>query len=436
MANAAQQAQYMAKGMEYEHRAEVWGKEKAGQARAYEQRAEVYGKEKFHNADVYRQRGMKEARYLGHEFSGGGADGFLYCIPVMRGFPSPHALEMKNVLGRILIVQGLVCFIRLIFLRDILSCFWMAMTISIGAHGYYENMNITYLSCWGSLCLVNGIFDFLNTVLPLMFGLVSFDALPLMCRFTSVLISFLGASFAYHLYLDFTKVTKVQTTDIVTYVPDIFWWMESRVETAEGKGFGYAHQHGYLNNYGNAAPSSLTAAAQPPPGAPPGYGQPATYAAPAAAAGGAAVAQAQQAAAAGYAQAHAQATAAGASAVEAHSTASAVAQQAAVQAAPSVEHAQAAAAAGIAQGQAHAAGAQAQAAAAYGQAAPQGAAAYGQAQAAYSDPAATAAAAGYAAPPAFTTPVYSPPAAVAVPSMYIPPSFNPPAQTAPMANFQ
>jgi len=153
---------------------------------------------------------------------------WLYCIPMMPGVPTAHSLSMKRWFLNILILQGIMCVLRFIFLKDIMGGLWMALAVGIGLHGYWEFMNITFICCWGILCLVNGFFDCLEAVLPLVFGLLSFDILNTGLRILLPFSYLLGASFAYHIYLDFAQEHGWQVGWITKLIPDVFWLAKRR----------------------------------------------------------------------------------------------------------------------------------------------------------------------------------------------------------------
>jgi len=166
------------------------------------------------------------------QFGRGGEDGYLYCIPccVQRGFATPHTLSLKYCFMRILFCQFIVCILRIILLKDYFFGLWMLVTILVGLHAYYESMNMMYLSTWGTLCVVNGIFDVVHTSLPYAFGLQAIDVGALLIRIASPILYFVGASFSYHVYLDYMQATNQKTTMVCRVVPDIFIFMKARLE--------------------------------------------------------------------------------------------------------------------------------------------------------------------------------------------------------------
>eukprot|EP00927_Polykrikos_kofoidii_P037723 TRINITY_DN3193_c0_g1_i2.p1 TRINITY_DN3193_c0_g1~~TRINITY_DN3193_c0_g1_i2.p1 ORF type:complete len:533 (+),score=82.47 TRINITY_DN3193_c0_g1_i2:87-1685(+) len=160
---------------------------------------------------------------------------FLYCIPVLAGFPTEHAISMKSPLRVILIVQACVCFARFFFLQDFIGGLWAAVAVFIGVHGLWRNMNITYISVWGTLCTLNGLFDIVQALLPYFFFLEKFNFLKVCLRLACPVAHWLGASFAYHLYLDFAEVNNIPSSWMTRIMPDVYWLMRAKVKRAEAR---------------------------------------------------------------------------------------------------------------------------------------------------------------------------------------------------------
>jgi len=155
---------------------------------------------------------------------------WLYCIPVMAGFPTKHALSLKHWLVRILIVQAIACGLRFWILSDWVGGFWMAVVISLGAHAYWETMNNTYICCWGIACIVCGFIDLLSAILPVLIGVFKLQVVEIIVRCVIPFAYFLGAAFAYHLYLDFAETNKFETPYSTNFVPDVFMKMKAKVD--------------------------------------------------------------------------------------------------------------------------------------------------------------------------------------------------------------
>jgi hypothetical protein len=139
---------------------------------------------------------------------------------------------------RILIIQVIACIARIAVLKDIMGGLWMGLVILIGAHGCYEGpMNITYISCWGALCVMNGFFDVLGMVIPGIFGILTFQLFETCIRVVVPLAYLLGASFAYHLYLDYAEShdPPIQTSWITKFMPDIFMRLKRRVDATKDR---------------------------------------------------------------------------------------------------------------------------------------------------------------------------------------------------------
>lgn len=151
------------------------------------------------------------------------------CIPLMPGQPSEHRMGLKAWMIALLVAQLAVAVLRIVMLHDFAGGLWMLLTAAIGFYGYWNYMNITYLSCWGVICVVNGFLDLLQTILPLIFGILKFDFLLSFIRFSCPFTYWFSASFAYHLYLDYAEENLIPTGWMTKVMPDMFWLLRTKL---------------------------------------------------------------------------------------------------------------------------------------------------------------------------------------------------------------
>mmetsp|Transcript_55840 Transcript_55840/g.88489 ORF Transcript_55840/g.88489 Transcript_55840/m.88489 type:complete len:187 (-) Transcript_55840:29-589(-) len=85
-------------------------------------------------------------------------------MPAPTGVPSAFALRMRNVMLAVLILQSMICTLRLVMLLDIMGGFIMAIAIGLGWYAWKEDMHITFICYWGMLSLLNGIFDLIRLI--------------------------------------------------------------------------------------------------------------------------------------------------------------------------------------------------------------------------------------------------------------------------------
>jgi len=136
----------------------------------------------------------------------GAKDGtFLFCIPIQVGPATPYARNIRHWMHAILVVQAVMCVIRFFWLSDFLGAFWMAALCGLGWYSWYQEMNITYICIWGLACCVNGVFDTLGLILPLLFDMLSLQFIEIILRSTVPISEILGAAFAWHLYVDYYR---------------------------------------------------------------------------------------------------------------------------------------------------------------------------------------------------------------------------------------
>mmetsp|Transcript_43352 Transcript_43352/g.111927 ORF Transcript_43352/g.111927 Transcript_43352/m.111927 type:complete len:364 (-) Transcript_43352:85-1176(-) len=130
---------------------------------------------------------------------------WLFCIPVQIGPPTPHARNTIHWLWFILAIQGVFCFLRFISLYDFNGGFWMVLTIALGLYAYKQDMNITYVCCFGLACAANGLFDLLSFVVPWILGITLFGLTKTVLMLATPLAYGMGAALAWHLYHDYAE---------------------------------------------------------------------------------------------------------------------------------------------------------------------------------------------------------------------------------------
>mmetsp|Transcript_41409 Transcript_41409/g.119843 ORF Transcript_41409/g.119843 Transcript_41409/m.119843 type:complete len:184 (-) Transcript_41409:29-580(-) len=84
--------------------------------------------------------------------------------PLPSGPPTEYAMSRRWLLLVILVLQTVVCTLRIVLLEDIIGGFIMAIGIGVGWYAYSEGMNITYACSWGMMSLVNGAFDLVKLI--------------------------------------------------------------------------------------------------------------------------------------------------------------------------------------------------------------------------------------------------------------------------------
>eukprot|EP00928_Gymnodinium_smaydae_P037747 TRINITY_DN26164_c0_g1_i2.p1 TRINITY_DN26164_c0_g1~~TRINITY_DN26164_c0_g1_i2.p1 ORF type:complete len:213 (-),score=41.01 TRINITY_DN26164_c0_g1_i2:56-694(-) len=202
---------------------------------------------------------------------------------------------MKPTMMKVLILQAGVCALRIAWLQDFVGFFWMLLVVALGFHGWHENMNLTYICAWGLVCTVNAFFDLLGMILPLAFDLVTLEWITMILRAMCPLSYLVGASFAYHLYLDWAQEHNVKTGWMTSLVPDVWSLAVSKIEKRlpmsmrEGgaAASGYPASPSMWDSYGSSGsppPTAATLPSHPYIGLPPTAGGPSPASAPPAAA--------------------------------------------------------------------------------------------------------------------------------------------------------
>mmetsp|Transcript_97247 Transcript_97247/g.302471 ORF Transcript_97247/g.302471 Transcript_97247/m.302471 type:complete len:226 (-) Transcript_97247:50-727(-) len=124
----------------------------------------------------------------------------FFGIPMLHGPGSEYSRSVTHWMHLILILQIITCILRLLVLQDFIGGIWTAGVAVLGWYAYKEDMNIAYVSAWGLVCLLNGVFDSLALALPMFFGVLSFDIFSTVVHICIPSVYFLGALFACHVY--------------------------------------------------------------------------------------------------------------------------------------------------------------------------------------------------------------------------------------------
>jgi len=130
---------------------------------------------------------------------------WLLLIPMQVGPATHYARRVKTWMHSILVLQAVVCACRFVLLQDFSGSLWMSLVVGVGWYAIHQDMNITYVCVWGLLCLLNGVFNILALVLPLVFGLIRLQFLTMAMQICIPLVYLAGALFAWHLYHDYEQ---------------------------------------------------------------------------------------------------------------------------------------------------------------------------------------------------------------------------------------
>merc|ERR1719162_2491143 len=85
-------------------------------------------------------------------------------MPMQMGGASDYARSMSPIMLAILVIQTMVCTLRMFVLLDIMGGFIMAIAIGLGWYAWKEDMHITFICYWGLMSLFNGAFDLVKLI--------------------------------------------------------------------------------------------------------------------------------------------------------------------------------------------------------------------------------------------------------------------------------
>jgi len=134
----------------------------------------------------------------------------MFGIPLQIGPPTQRARSLEKWVNIALLAQTVMCAVRILMWLDFKGGAWMALVCGFGWYGSFQDMNITYMCCWGVLSTVNGVVDALGLLLPLLFSLITFQFTTLL-HILCPLAYFAGAAVAWQLYQDYNSQEKEST---------------------------------------------------------------------------------------------------------------------------------------------------------------------------------------------------------------------------------
>ncbi|CAK0846567.1 unnamed protein product [Prorocentrum cordatum] len=85
-------------------------------------------------------------------------------MPAQMGPASESLRAMSPWMLALLVLQTVLCSVRIVVFLDILGGFIPAIGIGIGWYAWKDDMNITFICYWGVMCLINGAFDFVKWI--------------------------------------------------------------------------------------------------------------------------------------------------------------------------------------------------------------------------------------------------------------------------------
>merc|ERR1712216_375077 len=91
--------------------------------------------------------------------------GMLIPMPAMpmQG-PSEYSKSRSTVFCVLLVIQTIVCTMRLVLLLDIMGGFIMAIGLGLGWYAWKEHMDPRFIMYYGMMCLINGVFDLVKFI--------------------------------------------------------------------------------------------------------------------------------------------------------------------------------------------------------------------------------------------------------------------------------
>jgi len=129
-------------------------------------------------------------------------------LPVQYGPATEYARQKRGLLFLILLAQVLLMAFRLIFSLDIFGALFMALQVAIGGYAWQQDMNITYLSLYGIICLINAIFSGIAAIIPILWNFVTLDFFSCVSACFLPVADAAGAYLSWLIYNDFSNTQK------------------------------------------------------------------------------------------------------------------------------------------------------------------------------------------------------------------------------------
>mmetsp|Transcript_53895 Transcript_53895/g.98558 ORF Transcript_53895/g.98558 Transcript_53895/m.98558 type:complete len:212 (-) Transcript_53895:42-677(-) len=122
--------------------------------------------------------------------------------------PMPFRKEMTRRFVGVWLLQVIACCIGYFHLDQFLQPLFMVIQITIGAIAYFTGFDITLVSVYGTICVVNGIEQFLLSIIPLCmndFKVNTYFKINIYDLFLTLfipIITFMGAWVSWRIYRD------------------------------------------------------------------------------------------------------------------------------------------------------------------------------------------------------------------------------------------
>lgn len=158
---------------------------------------------------------------------------FLFCVPLQVGPATPYARNVQHWMKGIVVLQACTCVLRFVALKDVVGGFWMVLICGLGWYAWQEDMNITYVCCWGLASIVNSFFDMAALAISVLFSILKLDLFDIILRTLPPLSELLGAGFAWHLYLDYFEHGQGQGSAISGFLGQLHDPMGKLVNTTD-----------------------------------------------------------------------------------------------------------------------------------------------------------------------------------------------------------
>mmetsp|Transcript_15052 Transcript_15052/g.34281 ORF Transcript_15052/g.34281 Transcript_15052/m.34281 type:complete len:191 (+) Transcript_15052:140-712(+) len=132
-------------------------------------------------------------------------------LPIQLGPATDYAKRRRPLLVVVLSFQTVICLLNIFVNLDIMGGFILGITAAMGWLAWFKEMDITYLTSWGMLCLINGVLDTVRLIdiavrLPLFTDgeSVAYN-LGSAIRILTPFASLTGALMAWFLYKDYQQ---------------------------------------------------------------------------------------------------------------------------------------------------------------------------------------------------------------------------------------
>lgn len=129
-------------------------------------------------------------------------------LPQQVGPPTQYAREKRPIHFIICCVQAVLIITNCVFTLNITGAISTGMQVFVGYLAWQQDMNITYVSIYGIMCLLNAVFATVMAILPLVLEALTLNIFAMISALLLPVADLAGAYLAFRVYRDWDQAQK------------------------------------------------------------------------------------------------------------------------------------------------------------------------------------------------------------------------------------